>query len=622
MDKGGQVSIFVIVAIVLAAGVAIFFLVRGGFGVGGVAPEFTSAYEEYLSCVEQATREAVSLAGTQGGHLDSVEYVPGSQFAPFSSYFNFLGTPVPYWFYVTGNNLVKEQVPTKDQMEQEMGEYIAEALGECDLTAYAADGISITRGEAGASVNVGDSDVEVTVTEAMSFAKGDVRSSITRHEVSVASRLGSLYDSARTIYLAERDGAFLENYSVDALRYYAPVDGVEVSCSPKVWNSRDVISSFQQGLAANLGALKFRGDYYSVERDDGAYFVTNIPTEHPVRVLYSADWPQSFEITPSRGELLVAEPIGNQQGMGALGFCYIPYHFVYDARFPVLIQVYEGTEIFQFPVVVVIDNNVPREAELAELPQSEGSTETDICAFSENMLRVSTYDSSLAPVAGARVSYQCFDQTCDLGTTRLNAEGLAFLEAAVPACVNGQLVVEAENFTRASKIVSSNRESSAEVILEPLRRVRVDVDINGAPTDRALVYFEQAGMTATASLPEVPEVSLAAGLYNVSVYVYGNSSLTIPASTRQECFEVARSGVLGLFGRTREECVDVTIPATSLGYALVAGGKTEGVYMSDGELQSGRVMLSVPRLRTPSSLEDIQVNYELFEEQNVEVSFA
>jgi len=59
---------------------------------------------------------------------------------------------------------------------------------------------------------------------------------------------------------------------------------------------------------------------------------------------------------------LIANPVGNQPGLGVLCFCYVPYHFVYNIGYPVLIQVYSGEEIFQFPVAVVVKGNKPREA--------------------------------------------------------------------------------------------------------------------------------------------------------------------------------------------------------------------------------------------------------------------
>ena len=43
------------------------------------------------------------------------EYEAGSEYMPFSSQLDFLGNPIPYWYYVSGNNIQREQVPSKNR---------------------------------------------------------------------------------------------------------------------------------------------------------------------------------------------------------------------------------------------------------------------------------------------------------------------------------------------------------------------------------------------------------------------------------------------------------------------------------------------------------------------------
>jgi len=124
MENKGQVSIFVIVAIIIVAGIAVFFAFRGGLGLGGVPTEFAPIYSSYISCIETEAENALDLLGTQGGRLDVGEFVQGSEFAPFSSHINFLGIPVQYWFYISGNGIVKENVPSRSDMEREVENYL------------------------------------------------------------------------------------------------------------------------------------------------------------------------------------------------------------------------------------------------------------------------------------------------------------------------------------------------------------------------------------------------------------------------------------------------------------------------------------------------------------------
>ena len=106
----------------------------------------------------------------------------------------------------------------------------------------------------------------------------------------------------------------------------------------------------------------------------------------------------------------------------------------------------------------------------------------------------------------------------------------------------------------------------------------------------------------------------------MSVYVYGNSSVVLPSSTRTECTNAAKSGLLGFFGQTEEKCFDITVPETRIDYALRGGGTSE-MYIFESDLEGGEVTLHVPSLPLPNSIEQLQYNFEIFSSFGVEASF-
>ena len=134
LDKRGQVAIYVIIAIVVVAGILIFFLTRGKVTSEEYPAELGPVFEKYQACIEQSTREAIQLVETNGGRVDAGQYVPGSDYAPFSSQLNFMGNPVPYWYYVAGNGIVKENVPSIIDMQNEISNYVEENLAKCDFS--------------------------------------------------------------------------------------------------------------------------------------------------------------------------------------------------------------------------------------------------------------------------------------------------------------------------------------------------------------------------------------------------------------------------------------------------------------------------------------------------------
>ena len=71
-------------------------------------------------------------------------------------------------------------------------------------------------------------------------------------------------EQAFGLALKEKQEAFLEKYAADVLYSYTPVDGVDITCSPKIWKTRDVVNDLKSGLEANIGALKVQGDYYTL----------------------------------------------------------------------------------------------------------------------------------------------------------------------------------------------------------------------------------------------------------------------------------------------------------------------------------------------------------------------
>ena len=70
LRKKGQMTIFVIMAIVIVAGIVVFFAVKGNLGFDGISAEFAPVYVLYNGCIEQETENALDLLGTQGGRID------------------------------------------------------------------------------------------------------------------------------------------------------------------------------------------------------------------------------------------------------------------------------------------------------------------------------------------------------------------------------------------------------------------------------------------------------------------------------------------------------------------------------------------------------------------------
>lgn len=606
-SRKGQVTIFIILAIIILGAVITFFVIRQNLVIQTIPESIQPVYTSFLSCIEDKTSVGIDLLESQAGYIDLPNFEPGSAYMPFSSQLNFLGSPIPYWYYVSGNNIQKEQVPTQKDMETSLANFLNNKIRDCNFETYYTDGFEINLGEPKTTVTIRNNDVAVNLNMDFQVTKGEDTVLVQNHQATVKSNLGALYASAKTVYEKEQKELFLENYGIDTLRLYAPVDGVELTCSPKTWNADSVFTELQDAIETNTLALTTQ----SPSTKESKYFFVDTGTSYDVRFINSKSWANSFEVLPSQESLLIATPVGNQQGLGILGFCYVPYHFVYNVNYPILVQVYNGGEVFQFPVAIVIRGNKPREA----LNSTAKSIESDLCPYKNTPTTVETYDGNLNSI-DASISYECFGDTCDIGTT---SSGI--LTADFPQCVNGYIIAKAEGFRDARSLYSTSSEGNAVVILDKLYSLDINLKLDGANYNgNALIYFNSEGNSKVVSYPEQKSVELSEGQYEVSVYIYKNTSIQLQETTSQQCVDVASSGIGGILGMTEKKCFDVTIPSQIVSNVLAGGGKLDSYFLEDDLKNSNTLNINAEGFSIPKTIQELQDNYLIFEDTALEVN--
>jgi len=98
-------------------------------------------------------------------------------------------------------------------------------------------------------------------------------------------------------------------------------------------------------------------------------------------------------------------------------------------------------------------------------------------------------------------------------------------------------------------------------------------------------------------------------------------NVLIPASKKTQCVDVLKGGVLGFFGAKEEQCFEVEIPEVNIDSVLIGGGKIT-TYILESELQEGKVIINIDSLPFPSSMEQLQYNYELFNNLEAFLTFT
>jgi hypothetical protein len=600
INKKGQITIFVILAIIIVAGIVLYFFISKPVNQE-IPVEFQPVYNYYLTCLEETAKQGISLLGEQAGYIEKPIFIPGSQYMPFSSQMNFLGQGVPYWLYVSGNNILREQVPKLSSMEKQLADYIKERVNYCDFSDFNLKGFDVLINEnPDIEVNIDDLEVNVKVKNSMGIYFEDSSVSLKQQDFSLKSKLGKFYKLALDVYNYEKRNVFLEKYALDVLRLYAPVDGTEITCKPKVFNEQAIKQNISEALAENIAALKLSGSYYNLGEKNKNYFITNIgrSVDENVNFIYSADMPTKIEIYGDK----VVQPVGLQEGLGILGFCYVPYHLIYDIGFPVLIQFFDEKEMFQFPIAVIIERNKERQGFEGE---SALEISSDVCKYNSQPFSIYTYDSELNPLE-ANLRFKCINTECNLGESRI-INGEAVFEGNLPQCFNGFILANAKGYADTKYIVSSNEETTANVVLNKIHNLNLDL---GKEVDYSIVTFSSDKYSTTLLYPETRNIELVEGLYNVSVFVYKNSSITLPASNERKCIKIPKSNILGLFGGGEDEkCFDMNIPSQNIEYALVGGGTTQE-YITENQLRTGnKLNMAVQLFGTPKNTEELQQNY-------------
>ena len=618
-SKKAQITLFVVVAILIVAAVSVVIYTRAK---PAFLPSEVKPVEDYfVSCASDVLEEGILTLSEQGGYIEIPKLEAGSDYMPFQSQISFFGTVMPYWFYISGNNIYRKEVPTVDSMEKELEDYINSNIGLCseNMDVFETQGYSLTFEEAGGSnVAIENNAIAAEISLPLTIKYAGTTRRITKHSVKINSELGSMYNLAKKIYDSEQKDLFLEQYSIDVLTLNAPTTGADLSCVPKIWEKSKLLSSVKEALQNNLAALKVKGTYYQLQDDKNKYFVHDLGEsvgDH-VNFVYFPSFQTKFEVYPSEGEVMRADPVGFQEGIGALGLCYVPYHFVYNLVFPVIVQVYDKDyNLFQFPMLVVVDKNEPRSAEIFEAVVNESAV-PEMCENKLTKISVQTSDSQGKPVE-AEINYKCSTKACRIGKT---SDG--YLEEMFPQCVNGFIIAKAEGYPETKYPLSTVEEASAEIIMTPYRKLAVDVLLDSLPIkqgDSAVISLVSDSYSASIFYPTQKEIEIPEGEYNVSAYLFKQGEITIEGKTESKCIEVPSAGVMGVLGFKTEECNDITIDDQMLTSVVGGGGKTV-VYFSEGDLSMARTaLIDIPSTPDPKTVDDLMGNYYIIESQEINV---
>jgi hypothetical protein len=234
MSRKGQISLFIIIGIVILAGVILFFAFRPTqveevqvYDIDGIEPFVES-------CLRSSVEDAISLISLQGGVL-----VPQ----------DFLQTE-----YATIDYVVKEDTKSLvpiTSIESDISRYVNDAVRECtnNFTVFTERSIAVEEGDVTATSVVSENGVSVAINYPLRVQVGSTTKNYEQFKVDVTSNLKKAYDIVNEI----SDKTIEEPEYVD-LTYLSELGDIEIL--PETDN--EIVYSVNFGDYSFLAAVKFK----------------------------------------------------------------------------------------------------------------------------------------------------------------------------------------------------------------------------------------------------------------------------------------------------------------------------------------------------------------------------
>lgn len=196
-DKKGQVTIFIIIGILIVAGVLLFFLLRGNLTNEGrsnqVDQEVEPIYNYVQGCLEESSGEGIFHISERGGYYEVPEEIKSD-----------MGVP----YYLKEKEVM---MISKQEMESQLSRTIEERMSSCvDFSQF--QDHDINSGEISVDASVEREKVIIDMDFPLSIKKGEDTYEIGEFQETREEKLGTIYNLVSE-YIEEQSD--IEGFCVD-----------------------------------------------------------------------------------------------------------------------------------------------------------------------------------------------------------------------------------------------------------------------------------------------------------------------------------------------------------------------------------------------------------------------
>jgi len=501
-QKKGQITIFILLGLVFVISIsALVYIQKQGlvFRHGNLISGEAEPIVDYVDmCIDELGKEALMLAGHQGGFVKLPDYIQNNPFTHLD-----YGLKIPYWYY-EGRDIS----PSLDEIELQLADYVNENLDECinNLEQFQQEFDIEFDEQHSVQVDIARKDVNFKLTYPIILTDKLKQKVIfvSEYNSKIDVAFKKVYELAKRILEKENSDMYFEQITVDlmGMNEGIPFTGMQIKCTggPMQWLVADINLDIREALAKDISRIRVKGtDYVPFMENEGVYkdleeydlediMDGNLPENVPLDaydyfhyfwdINYRSDLKVGFNYYPEYGLMLKVRPSNSgimksnvAKGTSYLNFlCIHSYHFSYDVNYPVEVIVRDDDSlkgegyVFRYAIPIMIDHNIPNREKITQSIFTYYGSEEDYsleCEDEEGMYNIiaNGFDEYMyqSELDGVDITYDCLRFECELGETEFQGSFTGLMSGLTEGCSHGFIKAEKEGYLEVVNQVTSEQ---------------------------------------------------------------------------------------------------------------------------------------------------------------------